>query len=132
MLVSIAGAVAVVAITALVVSQAGGRAENGGDPSTTTPDTSPLVIGGAPARPEQVRIEPAEDSGQMVTWTAPSAADEDQYQVYFTDGPDDLVETSSMVEDTELAVDTDERICVIVETIRSGRVSAASTEVCSA
>ena len=31
----------------------------------------------------------------------------------------------------ELRVDSDRRVCVIVETIREGRVSAASTEVCS-
>lgn len=131
LLLSIVGAVFVLVALGFVVYKAGGRAEDDRVTTTTTPDTSPLVVAGAPPRPEDVRVEPGAAGGQVVTWSAPDAGDGDTYQVFFTDGPAELAGESTTASEPELQVDTDRRICVIVETIRSGRVSAASTEVCS-
>ena len=131
LLLSVAGGVFVLAVAGFVLSRAGGTADDERVATTTTPDTSPLVVAGAPPRPEDVRIEPDEAGGQVVTWAAPGGGDGDTYQVFFTDGPGELAGESSGASQTELRVDTDRRICVIVETIRQGRVSAASTEACS-
>jgi serine/threonine protein kinase len=127
---SVIGALIVAAVGGLLLAQAGGEPDRP-TTSTTAADPGPLVVDGAPARPEDVRVEPTPGDGQVVSWSAPSPADGDTYQVYFSDGPADLVETSAVVDDTKLVVDTAERVCVIVETIRAGRVSDASTEVCS-
>ncbi|HEU5082421.1 MAG TPA: serine/threonine-protein kinase [Acidimicrobiales bacterium] len=129
-LLSIAGAVVVIAAVAFVLSKAGGQADGGADPTTTTPDTSPLVTAGAPARPERVRIE-TDGAGQRITWSAPSSQEGDAYQVFFTDGPSELAGEATVVRDTELRIDTDRRVCVLVETVRDGRVSDASAEVCT-
>ena len=118
------------ALVAFVLSKVGGEAE-GGPTTTTPPDTSPLVTAGAPARPERVRIEATDAGGQRITWSVPGRQDDDTFQVFFTDGPGELIEESTVVPDTELRIDTDQRVCVTVETVREGRVSPASTEACS-
>lgn len=130
LILSVLGAVVVVGFVAFLMSRSGGS--TGPDPSsTTTPNTSPLVTSGAPPRPESVRIEAGDDGGQVVTWSSKDEADGDQYQVFFTDGPDDLAGEAVLVEEQRLEVDDDDRICVTVETVRAGRVSDPSTEVCS-
>lgn len=131
LLLAVAAAVFVVVVVGFVLSKAGGRAEDERATTTTTPDTSPLVVAGAPPRPEEVRVQADAAGGQVVTWSAPGAGDGDTYQVFFTDGPGELAGEATAVPETELRVDSDRRICVIVETIREGRVSEASTEVCS-
>jgi len=124
-----AAALVVVLAVAFVLSKAGDEGDEV-SPSTTTPDTSPLVEAGAPPRPVRVRIEPSsEGTSQVVTWEVPTQEEGDTYQVFFTESPDDRpAETTS---ELELTVDTGERLCLTVETIRGGRVSAASAEVCS-
>jgi hypothetical protein len=125
----VAAAVIVVAI-AFVLSK-GGDTTDDTTATTTIPSGDPLVTGGAPPRPEQVRIERSEGGGQVVTWSNPSAQDGDSYQVFFTEGPGELTGTNEATPSTELRLEVDRRVCVTVETIRGGRVSSASTEVCS-
>ena len=131
LLLSIAGAALLVVAVGFVLSKAGGSAEDERATTTTTPDTAPLVVPGAPPRPEDVRIEADDAGGQVITWSAPSAAEGDTYQVFFTDGPAELAGEATTVEEPELRVDSERRICVLVETIREDRVSDASNEVCS-
>ena len=128
---SIAASVVVVITLVLVLVQAGDEPEDGPAPSTTIPDTSPLAVGGAPPRPVDVRVQRTEGGGQVVTWDVPSPQEGDAYQVFFTAGPGDLAGKATTSDERELRVDTDRRVCVTVETIRQGRVSPASTEVCS-
>lgn len=127
---SLAGVAFLLVVVGFVLSRAGGQAEDDFTSTTSTPDTSPLVTAGAPPRPESVRIETVDGGGQLVTWSAPEV-EGDAYQVFFTDGPAELSGEATTVRVPELRVDSDRRVCVIVETIREGRVSAASTEVCS-
>lgn len=124
-----ASALVVAGGVAALIAMSGGEA--GPPATTTTPDTSPLVVGGAPPRPDDVEIRPSDAGGQLVTWDAPDAADGDTYQVFFTEGPATLEGQSRTTTDTELQIEEDAPVCLTVETIRGGRVSAASTEVCS-
>lgn len=121
--------VVVAGAVAFLIASAGG--ESGTTGTTTPPDTSPLVVAGAPARPEGVRITADEAGGQVVTWDAPAAEEGDSYQVFFTDGPAELAGEALTSTEPELRIDVDDPVCLTVETIRDGRVSAASTEVCS-
>ncbi len=130
-LLTVLGVVVLVGVAALLVTRMGGGADEATDSSTTTVDTSPLVVTGTPARPEQVRVVAVEGGGQRITWRTRSAAEGDRYQVFFSQGPPELRGEATVVEEEELVVDADDRICVVVEAIRSGRVSDASTEVCS-
>lgn len=131
LLLSLAGAAFLLAVVGFVLSRSGGQAEDERPPTTTTPDTSPLVVAGAPPRPDDVRIERSDGGGQVVTWSDRGAAEGDAYQVFFTDGPAELAGEATTAPEAQLQVETDRRICVIVETIREGRVSPASTEACS-
>lgn len=128
--VAIAGGLVILAAVVLLLFQVGG---GGSEASTTTtvPDTKPLVLGKGLGRPEQVRIVPSDGGGQRVTWRAPSAQEGDRYQVLFTDGPSGVRGEGSIVDERQLEVDTDERVCVVVQAIRQGQVSEDSTEVCS-
>lgn len=131
LLLSVAAVVFLLVVVGFIVSKAGERGVDERAVTTTTPDTNPLVVAGAPPRPDDVRIEADDAGGQVVTWRARNAADGDGYQVFFTDGPAELSGEATTVSEPELRIDTDRRVCLIVETIREGRVSAASTEVCS-
>ena len=125
-----AGALAVIVATVvLLLLQAGGGGTDA-DATTTVPDTSPLVLGQSLGRPETVRVTPLDD-GQRITWRAPAAEEGDRYQVLFTDGPSELRGEASLVDERQLDIDTAERVCVVVQAIRDGRVSEDSTEVCS-
>jgi eukaryotic-like serine/threonine-protein kinase len=124
-----AGLVVLVAVV-FVLSRAGDQVEQTGT-TTTTASGDGLVVPGAPPRPEDVQIEPSDAGGQVVSWEVASSADGDAFQVVVTQGPADLEGERIVVEEAELDLDTEDRVCVTVETIREGRVSAVSTEVCS-
>lgn len=129
-LTSIAGA-AVIALAALLVFlRVGSRDDTEATPRTTTPGDAPLITGGPP-RPDRVRIEPAESGGQIVTWSATGAAEDDRYRVTVTDGPADRRGDAALVEERSWRADTDRRLCVVVETVRGAKVSESSREVCS-
>ncbi|MDE0804963.1 MAG: serine/threonine-protein kinase, partial [Acidimicrobiales bacterium] len=128
---SIAGGLFVVVVVAFVVVGAGGGDQGSSGPSTTVGDTAPLVVSASPPRPVDVTVEADDSGGQVIAWTARESSDEDSWQIFFTSGPSDLEGETELVSDTELRIDTDAEVCVTVETIRDGRVSDASTEVCS-
>ena len=130
LVVAVAGGLVILAAIVLLLVRAGGEG-GGGSTTTTVPGTEPIVLGKGLSRPEQVRVTAVDGGGQRITWRAPSAADGDTYQVLFTDGPSEVRGEASIVEERALDVDTDERVCVVVQAIRDGRVSEDSTEVCS-
>lgn len=128
---SLGGAAVLIVVLIFIISKAG---NGGGDPSptsSTSSDTNPIVTAPAPRAPTNVLIEREQSGGQAITWSAVGSAEGDTYRVRFTTGPDDLVSDPTDTTQTELRVDTDERICVTVSTIRGGRVSDESTEVCT-
>lgn len=131
MVLSLVGGLFVVVVVAFVVLGAGSGDDGADGPSTTVGDTSPLVVSAAPPRPVDVTVEADESGGQVIGWTVENPTDDDSWQVFFTSGPSDLDGRTERVTDTELRIDTDAEVCVTVETIRDGRVSVASTEVCS-
>ncbi|QGG93632.1 serine/threonine-protein kinase [Actinomarinicola tropica] len=124
-----ASGLVVVGGVAALLSAVGGEAEPPG--TTTPPDTSPLVVSGVPGRPDDVTITVDDAGGQLVTWSTPGAEDGDTYQVFFTDGPEGLAGESRTTAEPELRIEEEEAVCLTVEAIRGGRVSAASTEVCT-
>ncbi|MGV3759437.1 MAG: serine/threonine protein kinase, partial [Actinomycetota bacterium] len=124
------GLAVVVAAVVFVISKAGDEPDD--PPATsTTETTSSLVVVGAPPRPTDVRIEATGTGAQEVTWEVPSQAEGDTYLVFVTQGPAALEGSSLAAEDLSATLETEERVCVTVETVREGRVSPASTEVCS-
>jgi len=128
---SVLGALVIVGALVFVFSKAGGEAGEEHGTTTTTPDTSPLVVDGPPPRPEKVRVERQDGGGQRILWQNPAPAEGDTYQVFFAEGPEELLGQIETTEERELVIETDRRICVTIETIRAGRVSPASNEVCT-
>ncbi len=130
-LVAIGAAVVVlIGAGAFLFSRAGGTAEDDAAPTTTAPSQDDLVVGQALARPERVTIV-EEAGGQLVTWSAPSSAEGDEYRITVTDGPAAMRGEQQVVGERELRLDTERRVCLTVETLRAGRLSDASQEVCS-
>ena len=124
------GAVVLVVAIVFLLSRLGGGAEDGAASTTTSPGTEPLVLDRPLSRPERVEFV-ADDAGRRLVWSAPTAAEGDTYQVTYTDGPAELRGETVTVEEQEFPIDTERKVCLVVEAIRGGQVSETSAEVCS-
>src|SRR5699024_708463 len=116
------GAIVILLALGFLVLRGGARGDDGPVTTTTLRSDEPLVTGGPP-RPDRVRIEPWDTGGQIVTWSATGADDTDRFRVTITDGPANRRGDSAVVEERSWPVDTDRRLCVVVETVRGAKVS---------
>ncbi len=131
LLASVGGGVALVLLLVFVIARPG---SDDPPPVTTTrpPDTAGFDPG-PPARPVEVEVAADVENDQtVVSWTPGQDVNGDTYLVTVTDGPAEVTaESPYRVDEPTLLIASGDGVCLEVATVRGGRVSEPSSEVCT-